>query len=77
MQVDTLKDLFGHINENIMNVYEITKGHLQKSVVKRIPDTSYEEAAEIGKHTLRHIQDGINYIQEIVAKDDLWLRKPS
>jgi hypothetical protein len=49
LQVDTLKDLFGHINANIMNVYEITKSSLQKSVVKRIPDTYYEEvAASIG-----------------------------
>lgn len=55
-----------------MNVYEISKDTLQKSVVKRIPDTSYEEAAAIGSKTLRHIQDGINYIQEIVATDDLW-----
>ena len=38
VQVDTLKDLFGHINDNIMNVYEVTKNHMQKSVVKRMAD---------------------------------------
>jgi hypothetical protein len=55
----------------MMNVYEISKSKLTKSIVKRIPETSEEELAEIGEQSMRKIKDGINYIQEIVATADL------
>lgn len=62
VQAETISELFGHINENIMNVYEITKNTLQKSIVKRIPESSNEETGDIERTTLRHIENGINYI---------------
>ena len=62
MQADTISELFGHINENIMNVYEITKNTLQKSIVKRVPESSHEDAGDLERTTLRHIENGINYI---------------
>ena len=45
-----------------MNVYEITKNTLQKSIVKRVPESSHEDAGDLERTTLRHIQNGINYI---------------
>lgn len=62
VQMDTLKDLFGNINDNIMNVYQITKKNIKKSIVKRIYDTSKEEKVSMGKKTMRNIKDGIKYI---------------
>lgn len=38
-----------------MNVYEITKNTLQKSIVKRIPEAYHEDPQEFKKTTLRHI----------------------
>ena len=62
VQVETLKDLFGNINDNIMNVYEVTKKKIKKTIVKRIPESSIDQVTSMGKSSIRHIKDGINYI---------------
>lgn len=66
-----MKDLFGNINDNMMNVYEITRKKIKRTIVKRIPEASYEDVAAMGKKSMRHIKDGINYIQELVGTADI------
>jgi hypothetical protein len=71
VQVDTIKDLFANIEENMMNVYTITRRKLKKTIVKRIPESSIEDVAHYGRKAVRHIYDGIQYMQELVATADL------
>lgn len=60
-------DLFGKTKENIMNVVEVTKDKLQKSIIQRIPEDVMDKA----HNTMTHLVNGFNYMQEIVATADL------
>ena len=71
MQVDTIKDLFANIEENMMNVYTITRRKLEKTIVKRIPESSIEDVAHYGRQAVGHIVEGFKYMQELVATADL------
>lgn len=55
VQVDTIKDLFANIEENMMNVYTITRRKLKKTIVKRIPESSIEDVAHYGRKAVGHI----------------------